>query len=316
MMSVSNSLRIEENVPLAPLTTFKIGGPAKYFTEVKTEAELLKALELARKNSWPIFILAGGSNLIVSDNGFDGLVINLELGTSDLELDNGQLVASASVSMERLVNESIASGLAGLEWAGGLPGSFGGAVRGNAGCFGAEMKDIVTSVTSINIETGDKITRSHDDCQFEYRGSYYKYHPEIIVSATVQLQPGDKTELRRIADEHIQYRLARQPLEYPNAGSIFKNIPLELVPKEHLPLFADAIKDDPFPIVPTAKIIAVAGLKGMRVGDAQLSMKHSNYIVNLGQATSDDVAELIKQIQLSIKSSYQIDLEVEPQFVA
>ncbi|MEK7202487.1 MAG: UDP-N-acetylmuramate dehydrogenase [Patescibacteria group bacterium] len=315
-MSVSNSLRIEENVPLAPLTTFKIGGPAKYFTEVKTEAELLKALELARKNSWPIFILAGGSNLIVSDNGFDGLVINLELGTSDLELDNGQLVASASVSMERLVNESIASGLAGLEWAGGLPGSFGGAVRGNAGCFGAEMKDIVTSVTSINIETGDKITRSHDDCQFEYRGSYYKYHPEIIVSATVQLQPGDKTELRRIADEHIQYRLARQPLEYPNAGSIFKNIPLELVPKEHLPLFADAIKDDPFPIVPTAKIIAVAGLKGMRVGDAQLSMKHSNYIVNLGQATSDDVAELIKQIQLSIKSSYQIDLEVEPQFVA
>lgn len=308
-------LKIEENVPLAPLTNFKIGGPAKHFVSVKTEAELLEVLELARKNSWPVFILAGGTNLIVSDNGFDGLVIKTELGAGNWGLDNNQLTASSSASMSDLVNASIDKGLSGLAWAGGLPGSFGGAVRGNAGCFGAEMKDIVTSVTSINIETGDKINRNHDDCQFEYRGSYYKYHPEIIVSATVQLQPGDKTELRRIADEHIQYRLARQPLEYPNAGSIFKNVPLERVPKEHLPLFADAIKDDPFPIMPTAKIIAVAGLKGMRVGDAQLSEKHSNYIVNLGQAKASDIVALIEKIKTEIKSKYQIDLEVEPQLV-
>lgn len=326
-MSVLSSLPIEENVLLAPLTNFKIGGPAKHFVSVKTEAELLEALELARKNSWPVFVLAGGTNLIVSDNGFPGLVIKLEirnvasarssLKARSWELDIGdhRLVADPSTPMELLVNESIQAGLAGLEWAGGLPGSFGGAVRGNAGCFGVEMKDIITAVTSINIETGEKVTRNHDECQFEYRGSFYKYHQEIIVSATVQLRPGDQTELRRIADEHIQYRLARQPLEYPNAGSIFKNVPLERVPKEYLPLFADAIKDDPFPIVPTAKIIAVSGLKGMRVGDAQLSEKHSNFIVNLGQAKAGDIVTLIKQIQAEIKSQYQIDLEVEPELI-
>lgn len=303
-------------MPLAPLTNFKIGGPAKHFVSVKTEAEVLEALELARNNSWPVFILAGGTNLIVSDNGFDGLVIYLKTENWKLKIDQQLLTASASALMAELVNQSIEAGLAGLEWAGGLPGSFGGAIRGNAGCFGAEMKDIITEVTSVNIETGDKVTRNHDDCQFEYRGSYYKYHPEIIISATVQLQPGDKTELRRIADEHIQYRQDRQPLEYPNAGSIFKNVPLERVPKEHLPLFADAIKDDPFPIMPTAKIIAVAGLKGMRVGDAQLSEKHSNYIVNLGQAKASDIVALIEKIKAEIKSQYQIDLEVEPEIVA
>lgn len=308
-----SELIIKESVALAPLTSFKVGGMAKHLVQVATIEELLGALELAKKNTWPIFILAGGSNLIVSDRGFEGLVI--AIGITGWQIEGDRLKSAPSTSMAQLVNASIEKGLAGLEWAGGLPGSFGGAVRGNAGCFGAEMKDIVTFVTSINIETGDKVTRNNVDCQFEYRGSYYKYHPEIIISATIQLRSGDKTELRRIADEHIQYRLARQPLEYPNAGSIFKNIPLEQVPKEYLPLFADAIKNDPFPIVPSAKIIAVAGLKGMRVGDAQLSEKHSNYIVNLGQASADDIVSLIKRIKDEIKTRYQINLEVEPQLV-
>ncbi len=121
--------------------------------------------------------------------------------------------------------------------------------------------------------------------------------------------------MRRIADSHIQYRHDRQPLEFPNAGSIFKNTLPERVPIKYLPLFADAIKDDPFPIVPTAKIIAVAGLKGLRVGDAQLSEKHSNYIVNLGRAKASDVVALIDLIKENIQSKYQIDLEVEPEIV-
>ena len=308
-------LQIEENVSLAPLTNFKIGGSAKRFVGVKTEAELFEALTLARQNGWPVFVLAGGTNLIVSDEGFDGLVIQMAIENSKLKIQNCQLTATASVPMSDLVNASIDNELGGLAWAGGLPGSFGGAVRGNAGCFGAEMKDIITSVESINIETGETVTRTHDDCQFEYRGSYYKYHPEIIISATMQLRPGDKVKLRQMANEHIEYRKNRQPLEYPNAGSIFKNIPLEQVPREHLPLFADAIKNDPFPIVPSAKIIAVAGLKGMRVGDAQLSEKHSNYIVNLGQAKAADVVTLIENIKEEIRNKYQIDLEVEPQLV-
>jgi len=310
-----SELPIEGNVALAPLTTFKVGGSAKHFVRVSTKAELLSAVSLAKQNHWPIFILAGGSNLIVSDRGFDGLVINVMAANWELNIDQQLLTADACAPMAELVNKSIEAGLAGLEWAGGLPGSFGGAVRGNAGCYGSEMKDIVTSVTSINVDSGQEITRARNACQFEYRGSYYKYHPEVIVSATVQLSPGDKTELRRIADEHIQHRQARQPLEFPNAGSVFKNIPLEQMPQEHLPLFADAIKDDPFPIVPTAKVIAVAGLKGLRVGDAQLSEKHSNYIVNLGHAKAADVVELIEKVKTEIKSRYQVDLDVEPQLV-
>lgn len=308
-----SELVLKENIALAPLTTFKIGGLAKYFVRVTTVEELLAALELARKNTWPILILAGGSNLIVSDRGFEGLVIAIEI--MGWQIKGEELISAPSTTMAELVDASIEKGLAGLEWAGGLPGSFGGAVRGNAGCFGSEMKDIITSVTSIHVDTRQMVTRDHDDSQFEYRGSYYKYHPEVIISATIRLRPGDKAELRRIADEHIQYRQARQPLEYPNAGSIFKNVPLEQVPERHLPLFADAIKNDPFLIVPSAKIIAVAGLKGMRVGDAQLSEKHSNYIVNLGQARASDVIALINKIKADIKSRYQIDLEVEPQLV-
>lgn len=308
-----SELVLKENIALAPLTSFKVGGLAKYFVQVTTVEELLRALELAKKNDWPIFVLAGGSNLIVSDRGFEGLVI--AIGITGWQLEGDLLTSAPSTSMAELVNASIDKGLAGLEWAGGLPGSFGGAVRGNAGCFGAEMKDIITSVRSVNIETGETVTRTHDDCQFEYRGSYYKDHPEIIVSATMQLHPGDKVKLRQLADEHIAYRQNRQPLEYPNAGSIFKNIPLEKVPKEYLPLFADAIKNDPFPIVPSAKIIAVAGLKGMRVGDAQLSEKHSNYIINLGHAKANDIVTLIEKIKDEIKTKYQIDLDVEPQLV-
>jgi len=304
---------IDENVPLAPLTTFKIGGPARYFVTVKTTAELKAVLAIAKEKGWPILILADGSNLIVSDQGFDGLVIRV--GINGWKIEGQQLTSGPATSMADLVDAAITAELSGLEWAGGLPGSFGGAIRGNAGCFGGEMKDIVVAVTSINIGTGQQVTRDHAACQFEYRGSFFKHHPEVIVSATLKLQPGERQELRRVADEHIRYRQEKHPLEYPNAGSIFKNVPLQRVPANHLALFAEAIKNDPFPIVPTAKIIAVAGLKGLRVGDAQVSEKHSNYMVNLGRATAADLVALIEKVKAEIKAKYQVELEVEPELV-
>lgn len=305
--------QIEENVPLAPLTTFKIGGPARYFIRVKSVEQLQEALELAKKNSWPIFVLAGGSNLIINDAGFAGLVVAIEINSWHLEGIN--LTSGASTSMKELVDGSIEAGLAGLEWAGGLPGSFGGAIRGNAGAFGGEIKDIVSSVRSIEMSSDKEIIRDNAACQFAYRDSLFKRVGEVIIGATVTLRPGNKTELRRLANDHIQYRRDKHPMEYPNAGSIFKNVPLEQVSKQHLPLFADAVKNDPFPIVPTAKIIAVAGLKGLRVGDAQLSEKHSNYMVNLGTASAVDLITLIEKVKTEIRSKYQIQLEVEPELV-
>ena len=310
-----SDILIEKNVSLAPLTTFKVGGPAEFFVEVKSIIQLQKALKLSRDNSWPVFILAGGSNLIVSDEGFRGLVINLKTENWKLKIDRHKLTTEASVPMSELVKQSIEAGLAGLEWSGGLPGSFGGAIRGNAGCFGGEIKDSILSVKSNDIETGQENFRNNIECQFGYRDSIFKHNKEVIIEATVELRPGNSTELRSVADDHIRYRQDRQPLEYPNAGSIFKNVPLEQVPNVHLPLFTESVKNDPFPVVPTAKILAVAGLKGWRVGDAQLSEKHSNYIVNLGGAMASDIVALIEKIKTEIQSKYQINLEVEPELV-
>lgn len=310
---VETTVRIQENVPLRDYSTFHIGGPARYFVSVTTEAELDTALTLARKSNWPLFILAAGSNVIFPDEGWPGLVILMNVRF--LEINAGQLTAGAATMMSQLVDDSIDAGLKGLEWAGGLPGTFGGAIRGNAGCFKGEIKDIVTSVVSLEAATGRKITRPNDGAMFGYRDSIYKRNNEIILQATVQLRPGEQRELRRIADDHIQFRKNRHPLEYPNAGSIFKNVPIERVKEPWLTHFHDFIKIDPFPIVPTGKIIEDAGLKGYQVGDAAVSEKHANYIVNLGNATAQDVKTLIGHIIQVVQEKFQIALEVEPEVV-
>lgn len=310
-----SNLVIEKNIPLAPLTTLKIGGPTDFFVKVSSVTQLLEALKIARDSSWPVFILAGGSNLIISDTGFRGLVIKLAFENWKLLTENCQLTAEAGVPMSKIVDGSIVASLSGLEWAGGLPGTFGGAIRGNAGCYGAEIKDSILSVRSVEIKTGAGKLRDRAGCQFGYRDSIFKHRSEIIVEATLQLSAGDRTELRAIADSHIKQRQERHPLEYPNAGSIFKNVPIERMPKEYLPLFAESIKNDPFPVVPTAKIIVVASLKGLKVGQAELSQKHSNMIVNLGGATAKDVTDLIELIRSKIRTLYQVELEVEPELV-
>lgn len=305
---------LQENVPLAPYTTFNIGGPARYFVTVATIEELEEAIATAHTNGWPIFVLAGGSNLIISTQGFNGLVIKIAIG--DHQSSGNELSAGAATPMSTLVDASITRGLGGIEWAGGLPGTFGGAIRGNAGAFGGEIKDSIESVTTINSQTGEQKTWTNVECQFGYRDSIFKRNPqEIIVSASLTLKPGDANELRQIADSRIQYRQEKHPLEYPNAGSVFKNTPVEAVPVAVLPTFQDSIKTDPFPVVPTAKIIADAGLAGTQVGKVQVSTKHTNYIVNLGNGTGEEIVELIEKVKFVVMEKFGITLEVEPELV-
>lgn len=307
-------ITIQENVALAPFTTFKVGGLARYFVTVRSVEELQEALQQARQQEWPIFILAGGSNLIISSVGFAGLVIHVQIVSHAVE--NNHLTSGAATLMSTLVDESITAGLAGLEWAGGLPGTFGGAIRGNAGAFGGEMKDVVETVTTVNHHTGELRQWTNADCQFEYRGSIIKREPhEVIIEATLSLEPGNKEQLRATADDHIRYRQEKHPLEFPNAGSVFKNTPVESVPPSALPQFEPFIKTDPFPVVPTAKIIAEAGLAGLKVGNAEVSTKHTNYIVNRGQATGEEIIELIKQVKQKVEEKFGITLEVEPELV-
>jgi len=304
---------VRKDVPLAKHTTFNIGGAAKYFFVAKTSGDIQKAVRAANKLGTRYFLLSGGSNVLVSDSGFKGLVIKIH--NTQYIIHNTKVVAESGVEMSTLVRETTQRGLAGLEWAGGLPGTVGGAVRGNAGAFGGETKDCVFSVTALDT-AGKKKIYTKKECGFGYRNSIFKKKGIIVLSATFQLGKGNAKELQATVRDHIHYRKTRHPLEYPNAGSVFKNPELQKVPKTVQQEFADAIKQDPFPVIPAAAIISKAGLQGTRVGGAEISAKHPNYIVNTQNASANDVLQLIQTVQTKIKTKYSVVLEAEIQFVS
>jgi len=303
---------VRENVPLRNHTTFKIGGPAKYFFIARTSQDIQKAVATAIKLSLPYFLLSGGSNVLISDKGFNGLVIKIQ--NTEYTIEKHTVRADSGVSMTTLVRETTQRGLAGLEWAGGLPGTVGGAIRGNAGAFGGEIKDAIISAQAID-EKGTVKMFSKQECEFSYRNSIFKQKNFVVLNSNFLLRLGNKEQLQKIAKEHIKYRKERHPLEYPNAGSIFKNCDVKKVSKKVQKQFADVVKEDPFPVIPTAAILSAVQLQGLRVGDAQISDKHPNYIVNRGNATSKEVTQLIKNVQQRIKKTYNINLEAEIQFV-
>jgi len=310
---------VRQNVSLKPYTTFKIGGPAKYFFVAKTKEDVIYAVKIAKKLRLPFFILGEGSNLLVSDKGFDGLVIKIQ--NSKFKIQNHKskskiifLHAEAGVPFATLVQETGKRGLAGLEWAGGLPGTLGGAIRGNAGAFGGETKDTVVSVEALDRNLRVR-KLSKNQCQFGYRTSIFKKRGWIVLSATMRLKKGNKKEIQKIVQERIRYRKERSPLEYPNAGSIFKNYNVKLVPTAVRKEFQDVIKIDPFPVIPAAAILATADLKGVRFGGAEISQKHPNFIINKRNAKARDVIRLIVLAQERVQNKFRIKLEPEIQLV-
>jgi UDP-N-acetylmuramate dehydrogenase len=271
-----------------------------------------KALQTAVKAKTPVFILSGGSNVLFSDKGFDGLVVHVK--SSGVSIKGTRIFADAGVSMASLVRTAAVRGLAGLEWAGGLPGTLGGAVRGNAGAFGGEIKDVIVFVRAIDGK-GRVRMFSKNQCRFSYRSSIFKQKKYVVLSVALGLQKGDTKELSRIARSHVRYRKERHPLEYPNAGSVFKNCDAAKLSAKWKKYFADKIKQDPFPVVPTAVLIAEAGLKGLRIGNAEISKKHPNYIVNLGGCSAKDIVALIARVKKLVYKKFGVRLEEEIQFV-
>ena len=303
--------RVREGVLLAPYTTFRIGGAAQYFFTAKTAQDMERAIRVAKRARLPYFLLAGGSNVVMADKGFKGLIIHVK--TKEYTIRGTRVVAEAGVSMDMLVRETAKRGLAGLEWAGGLPGTLGGAVRGNAGAFGGEIKDSVVSVKAID-EKGRVRTFSKTQCRFSYRSSIFKEKKYIVLSAALGLKKGNAKELSKIAKSHMRYRRERHPLEYPNAGSVFKNCDVKRVSARWQKHFASVIKVDPFPVIPTAALIAEAKLKGLRVGNVQVSRKHPNYMVNLGNGKAKDVKKLVEKVKNRVKNKFNVQLEEEIQF--
>jgi UDP-N-acetylmuramate dehydrogenase len=308
------SLKIEKNVLLKNYSSYKIGGRAKYFAKVKNKEELLEALNFCQKNKLNFFILAGGTNILFSDEGFEGLIIKMENKKFKFLNDN-KIFVEAGCQMEKIVRETTKRGLSGLEWAGGLPGTVGGAIFGNAGAFGGEMKDSVQKVISFSPKEKKEKEYLNKECQFGYRTSIFKKNKEIILSAILSFKKDDPQKLQKLVKEKIEYRKERHPLEYPNAGSVFKNCPVEKIPKKIQEKFKDKIKMDPFPILPTAVLIDAAGLKGLAIGGAKISEKHPNFIVNFKEAKAKDVILLIKKVKETIKKKFGVKLEEEIKMV-
>ena len=310
---------------------YKIGGPARYFFEAKNIDVLIDAVEGWRRfysdgririvedqrpavrYSDTIFVVGDATNILFDDNGFEGLIFKPNIKTFETASDI--LRVGAGVPINEILDCSIAKGLSGMEWAGGLPGTLGGAIYGNAGCFGGEIKDNIREVLSLDISSSKPkiVRRANRECDFSYRSSIFKKNKrgEIILEATLFFKKGDKKMIRAAIEEKINYRRECQPLEYPNIGSIFKNVDLEKVPKKLHKEFIHVIKTDPFPVIPTAHLIHEVGLKGISFGGAMISLKHPNFIVNALNASAEDVKKLIALIKNKVKEKFLIDLEEE-----
>jgi len=295
LRAVCPSLELRKGEPMSRYTSFKVGGPAALMALPKTGDEAALAIQAANTQYVKPFFLGNGSNLLVSDAGYDGFVLKLggELAQSGGE--GTALKAGAAIPLARLALDALDRGLTGLEFASGIPGTLGGAVVMNAGAYGGEMKQVVRTVTYLD-ENGAQKTCSAEECDFSYRHSVFSGHPEwLVIGAELALTPGDPAQIKARMDELADQRKTKQPLDLPSAGSTFKR-PAPLA--DGTPVYA-------------AALIEQCGCKGLRVGGAQVSEKHAGFVVNTGGATAADILELIRQVRERVLAQTGIGLELE-----
>lgn len=328
-------MQILEDYNLSDMSHYKIGGNARYFVEINNEEDLLALPKIIKEKACRYMVVGETTNILFDDKGYDGMIIkinNKKITFLDNELQTEEKIVKSSktdqtddekvvvevesgININYLAVEVAKKGYSGLEWAGGLPGTVGGAIRGNAGAFKGEMKDSIIDVLSFDLAKGAFVTRSNQECEFDYRSSIFKakYRDEIIWSAKIVLTKSDTKAVTELSQQRLQYRLTNHPMEYPSLGSTFKNLPVgdfskEIFEKNNLQEF---VKDDPFPIVPIGILIDRLGLKGYRVGGAEISTKHANFLVNIGGATCDDVKAVISHVKELIKEKYGVEPQEE-----
>lgn len=311
------SYQLRENEPLSRHTFFKIGGPARFFAEADNAADFIAAIKTALSLDLPWVILGAGSNVLVADRGFTGMVVYWRGG--DIAVRGEVLRAEAPVAMARAAAESLRAGLRGLEWAVGIPGSIGGSARGNAGCFGKEIKDVVKSLEVFDVSRGELEEWPREKAEFNYRSSIFKRRPELVVlSATFELLPGDRAEGENLVREYSMHRAETQDIGSMSAGCIFKNILWTQRGVDRSGLirrFPELGRFGDSPAIPAGFLIDRAGLKGWRVGGAVISDRHGNFFLNSGQATAEDVVTLIGIAKERVQRLYGLMLEEEIQYV-
>ncbi len=308
-MKAKDLPKLQENVPLARFTTFRLGGPARYLIEAKTREELIAALDWAREKKIRHLVIGDGSNILFLDSGFDGLVV--KNSTAGFKVAGDKIVADSGVALHVVVAEACRRGLAGLESLSWIPGSVGGAIYGNAGAYGQEIGRVIASVDIY--EAGQAKSLSAKQCKFSYRDSVFKSMPGVIVlGATIKLSAAGSAALASKCETIKQERQKKLPGE-PSAGSVFQNI-LAGVAKENPKLQPFLAKAKGGKIA-AGLLIDQAGLKGQKIGGALVSPRHANFIVNTGTATADDVIKLISLIKARVRDMFGVNLECEVQII-
>lgn len=280
--------RLLTNEPMQNHTSWRIGGVAQYFLEPQDLSELQESLRLATKLGLPVTIIGNGTNLLVKDTGILGLVIKIARGLNNISIEGTNLIAGAGAMLPKVAQQAMKNNLAGLAWSAGIPGSIGGAVIMNAGANGSSISEIITGARAMD-RNGKLLHLSREQMGFSYRTSAFQHNGLVVVETTFALHPGNGQDIKKEMEQHITRRKAAQPQGYPNAGSVFKNPPNGSA----------------------GKLIELAGCKGLRVGNAQVSTLHANWIVNLGGATAQDVLDLIEKIREKVEKQFDVSLQLE-----
>ena len=287
LQTVLDDSQIRQNEPLSRHTTFRTGGPADWFL-MPEEEQIAPLFKLLSQEEIPVAVIGNGSNLLAGDGGYRGAVIEIGRQMDAITVDGDRVTVQAGALLSKAASLACQASLTGMEFAAGIPGSLGGAVVMNAGAYGGEMKDIVRTVRLLTPE-GEITERTAGQMQFGYRTSCVAAEGAVVLSAVLQLRQGEVSEIRATMGALKEKRVTKQPLEYPSAGSTFKR------PEGYF----------------AGKLIEDAGLRGYRVGDAQVSEKHCGFVVNRGHATAADVMAVIRHVQQTVKEQYQVELETE-----
>ena len=283
--------RVKVDVDLKSYNTYKVSAKAKYLVDVKNEDALASLVKYLNNNNISYFIIGNGSNIVVPNNDFDGVIIKLS-ELNQISIDDDEVEVGAGVMLPKLVNETVNNCLKGLEWASGIPGTVGGSVVGNAGAY---LSDIFTFITSIRVFDGNEIKEiSKDEIKHSYRYTSFKENKNLIIlSVKLKLEKGNSDESLDLMKNRMERRLASQPLEYPSAGSTFRNPEGDYA----------------------GRLIEECGLKGKRIGGAMVSEKHANFIINYDNASASDIRELIKLVHDTVLEKTGVDLILEQELI-
>ena len=281
-----DSILLDE--PMSRHTTFRVGGPADFFVTPKAKEEVRDVIRICKEAGMPYYIIGNGSNLLVSDAGYRGVIVQIYKEMNEVKVEGDLVKAQAGALLSGIAAKALGAELSGFEFASGIPGTIGGACVMNAGAYGGEMKDVLESVTVLTGE-GKIIELGRNELELGYRTSVIAKKGYIVLGAVLKLERGDGEKIKTYMDELKEKRVTKQPLEYPSAGSTFKR------PEGYL----------------AGKLIEDAGLRGFQVGGAQVSEKHCGFVINRDHATAADIMELMRQVQIRVKENSGVDLEPE-----